>query len=219
MMREYDMQHEMGAEFSGSFVAQSSPKMTQLLFGLSWSNHFPLRLAGREQVETIDYQTAAQFFRKNYSLIYDQTEPSPFLSEDQSEAKRRYYEMAGDFFAFVDGAEIFGIFTGTPSDWGSYYFRNCSILPFYQGGGRYQKLLKHLISVLAQHGVERIEGDVSPSNLGHIHVLNKLKFNITGFNATERWGALTRLTHFTSAKHERVFLNQFCHGVKPQLKG
>jgi len=96
--------------------------------------------------------------------------------------------------------------------------RNCSILPAFQGGGRYQSLLRHLISVLGENGIDRIEGDVAPSNLGHIHVLNKLKFNITGFNLSERWGALVHFTHFTNPKPEKVFLDQFCDGVKPQLQ-
>lgn len=92
------------------------------------------------------------------------------------------------------------------------------MIPEYQGNGNYQKLLLHLLHVLSTHGVERVEGDVAPSNLGHIHVLNKLQFNITGFSISDRWGTMLHFTKFLRKETESLFLNQFCHGVKPQLE-
>lgn len=194
--------------------------LTEKIFGLNWSEYFPLELGNPgEFIQIADLKTSSDFFKKNYESIYQKNIwNSPFLSSGSSITKEKYYETAGDFFAFMDGNKVTGIFVGTLVDWSTYYFRNCSILPEYQGGGRYQKLLKHLLMILKKHSVERVEGDIAPSNLGHIHVLNKLGFNITGLNLSERWGSLVHFTKYLNPTHESVFLDQFCEGVRPQIK-
>jgi hypothetical protein len=116
-------------------IVRPAPKLSEFIFGIDWSKHFPLALSADEQIEVSDYETAAQFYQQHYSTIYaNSREASPFLSQEYSEAKKRYYQTAGDFFAFKHKGKTTGIFVGTPIDWASYYFRSVLMLPEHQGG-------------------------------------------------------------------------------------
>ncbi len=190
------------------------------LWGTPWSANFPVQLSDTTvTVETGTYEEVAEFSRAHYREIYENDPAtSPFLLAEEAPAKEEYYSRNGDFFLFKDEGRVVGFFVGTPIDWGSYYLRNASLLPRYQGKKLYQKFLVYFLECLAARGIKRAEGDVAPSNLGHIHVLNKLAFNISGFNISERWGALVHFTRFLDETHEQRFLDQFCWGVKPQRR-
>lgn len=184
-----------------------------------WRVHFPFTLGPGESVRRCELEELISFYASFQSVLFPKRSALERLfPEEFTEAKLRYYAEAGDCFAFVRGDFIYGVFVGTLGDWGSYYFRNCSILPEYQGGGRYQKLLIQLIAVLTSAGFDRIEADVSPSNLANIHILNKLKFNVTGVGLSDRWGALLHFTKFINPRAELTFLDRYCHGVWPQIQ-
>jgi ribosomal protein S18 acetylase RimI-like enzyme len=197
------------------------------LLGVKWQEYFPLTVPETSlKITTCQYAVAEEFLTCNWNRIYRQDSTDRrFLSETAHLSRRRaYYRIAGDFFSFLDGEKCVGIFIGTPIDWSSYYFRNCSILPEYQGLGLYQTLLKHLLSVLKLCGVDRVEGDVAPTNLGHVHILNRLGFVVSGLNLTDRWGSLLHFTRFMNEESSQIFLGQFCHGPgssdeKPNKEG
>jgi hypothetical protein len=94
--------------------------------------------------------------------------------------------------------------------------RSMAILPSFQGQGLFQDFLSHLFNVLKAHGVNRVTGDVSPSNLVSSHIFNKMQFNVTGYTVSDRWGALTQFTKFLNPRTEAVFLDSFCAGIRPQ---
>src|SRR5690606_32501306 len=94
-----------------------------------------------------------------------------------------------------------------------------AVLPEHQGTAIVQRFFHGvLFPVLAAVGVERVEADVAPSNLAMVHIVTRAQFNASGTLLTERWGAHTRFTKFLCADSERVFLDQFCSGVKYQLR-
>lgn len=167
-----------------------------------------------------DFALATEFLRENHHLIYGAPSEKFWETPSLAPQKARYYETAGDFFLFLHGSKMVGFFVGTSTDWSSYYFRNCSILPAYQGQRIYQKFLVKMLDVISKtKGVERVEGDVAPTNYPHVHILNKLQFTITGFNCSERWGTLLHFTKFMGAENQHRFAENFCFGNETKTPG
>src|SRR3989344_2233002 len=152
-------------------TGQGNGSLAQKLWGIHWQDHFPLYLSSKEDfVIPASYNAAENFLKANYQEIYEQEKTDhSFIAENYSVAKEIFYRNNGNFFLFIADEQPVGVFTGTVVDWSTYYFRNCSILPKYQGRKYYQQLLVHLIDILAKHKVERVEGNIAPSHIGHIH--------------------------------------------------
>ncbi len=191
---------------------QFSP-LTEAAFGLSAADLSSIDLPHNIELRVIGATEAFDFYTMHAAEIYQLgAVASPFLAFEPVERKARFYALCGDFYGFFSADRLVGIFAGNTVDWSSYYFRNCSILPRYQGLGIYSAFLSGLITVLRKVGVSRITGDVAASNFGHVHVLNRLGFRITGVNLTERWGAMTQFTLLLDGTSRRIFDQQFCHG-------
>ena len=190
------------------------------IWDFSWSDYFPIVLNDADiVVEKSSDEDVLKFARENFATIYgSEFNKSSFLWFDTSEPKNTYYKIAGDFFVFKDGQKTIGVFVGTPLDWGTYYLRNVSILPEYQGRKIYQKFLRRFLNYLEELNLERIEGEISPANSASIHVLLKFGFTISGINLSERWGTLLKFVKYTSLKHHEVFFKQFCHSRIPEME-
>jgi hypothetical protein len=191
--------------------------MSSRLWQIDWSRHFPFALSDTVDCHYVGFHGAIGFIKANFGTIYhlDDRE-NRFYNEPLSDAKVRYYEASGDFFIFRDkttGREV-GVALGTPIDWAGYNFRNVAIVPEYQSQGLYQIFFPYLAKILAEHGVERLEGDVAPSNLPHIHALNKMGAVVTGLNMSDRWGGQLHFIKYLSKPAKAVFLNQFCWGIE-----
>lgn len=187
--------------------------LTHTLWQIDWEKYLPLNGTSQVKVHLSDLNEVGTFVASHLELVYGRNpENIPFLIKGNSQTRFQYYQEAGDFFAFKDGEKLIGFFVGNSLDWETYYWRSVAILPEYQGRGIYQAFLDFLLGCLASHGVKRIEADISPANFESIHVLNKLHFHITGFQASERWGGLVHFTKFLEEKHLNVFEKQFCCG-------
>lgn len=186
--------------------------LTEKVFNLRWSDHFPLKFENGWTVERSSFEECASFTSLHYDELFLGDQDSPFLWGDSTEARRRYYREAGDFFAFRDQNEIFGVFAGTLHDWSTYYLRHTLLLTEYQGHGFYQKFFNHIVGILDSKGVPRLEGEISPLNQKHLHIFMKAGFVVSGLNLTERWGSMLRLTRFLDSQRMDVFSKQFCHG-------
>src|SRR3954467_14883546 len=124
--------------------ATAPESLSHRLWGIDWKAYFPFRLSDRITVDTTDYETVGRFSAQYFPRIYGlDPAASPFLVSDNTEARARYYALAGDFFVFRDGGRAVGVFVGTPLDWSSYYLRNASLLPEYQGQKLYQGFLRY----------------------------------------------------------------------------
>jgi hypothetical protein len=66
--------------------------------------------------------------------------------------------------------------------------------------------------------VERVDVETSPSNLATMHIMNRFRFNVTGQVLSERWGALVKFSKFLDGDCEKVFLRQYCTGIKYQTR-
>ena len=182
------------------------------MLSLDWADYFPFSLSADTSVEVSDIESFISFVTQNYENLFGGENGFPI--EDFTPQKLRYYQEAGDFFAFVSKNRTVGIFVGTTTDWSTYYLRTAAILPEHQGHAYFGRLLARLFDILAEAGVQRVEGDVSSGNLKQIHTFNKLQFNITGYRVSDR-GGLIHFTKFLSKQHEARFLKQFC-ACKPQ---
>src|SRR5689334_9662647 len=89
-------------------VDQGHQSISRKILELNWNDYFPIQLIEEAsssfsgtKIEVSNLETFMEFNRKHYQEI-NQTEtlPSPFLKEDMTAQKLRYYREFGDFFAF-----------------------------------------------------------------------------------------------------------------------
>jgi hypothetical protein len=197
-------------------VANSRYQLSQRIYDIHWEDYFPWKFEGHE-ARAADPELCYAFIqlhREEFKLL---AAGDGFFDEMSNPRRQKYYEVAGDFFSYYVDNKMVGFFIGTPVDWSTYYIRFVWILSEHRKKGFYQNFLGYLLAILSRHGIARTQIDIAPSNLAHMHILNKLKFNTTGFSLSERWGALVHLTRFLDVESAEVFLNRYCVGVKPQL--
>lgn len=197
------------------------PPLSQVLWQIDWRDELPVRVGSGEGVivRYSGFERALPFIERNYAAIFEEGEGSPFSSGSLTEKKLRYYREVADFFEFeVEGGTV-ALLVCTPLDWSTYYIRSAASLPEYQGKSLIQRFLPRVFTRLAQAGVERVEAHTSPANMATMHLLTRLRFNVTGTVLTERWGAQVHFTKFLDPPSEATFLHQFCAGVKYQLGG
>jgi hypothetical protein len=203
---------------SGTSNEATAHPMSRQLWGIDWASQLPFDNAGF-RVCSSSYDHAKGFVAAHYATVFEEHDnPSPFAT-DLTPAKARYYQLFGDFFEVYYADEIVGLLICTPTDWSSYYIRSAAMVPKYQGRRIIQTFYTSvLFPVLQAAGVERVEFDTSPANMAMMHIATRLRFNNTGTILSERWGAMIHFTKFLSPAKEDVFLQQFCAGVKYQLR-
>jgi len=197
------------------------PNGSQMLYGINWDDHFPVEL--REKNGTVSnrriVRSSAQevfdFYGKHYDEIFLRSgQPHPFFVEPMNEQRLRYYEIMGDFLAYVDQDQVVGVFVGNPLDWSTYYLRTSGLLPSHQSLGFTGNMLDVLFPVLRSHGIRRAEVDVAPGNYIEIEYMSKRGFRPTGYHSSDRWGTLLRLCKYLDSQCEETFLNQLCDGPR-----
>jgi len=191
--------------------------LSERLWDIDWDRVLPYSFDDGFSAVRSNLALSAAFISEHYPTIFEESDDSPFRTQ-LSSAKARYYELS-DFVEFRREGRVVGLVVSAPSDWSTYYVRSAALLPSVQGSAVIRRLFARIVfPILAEAGVERVETDVSPSNTAMVHIVTRLSFNATGSLLTDRWGAHTRFTKFLSRQSEDVFLNQFCSGVKYQLR-
>ena len=197
-----------------TMAAEAPPRLSELLWGIRWSDLLPIECSEGVEVHSVSYDEAMRFVRAHYNDIFPLVPGSPFNRVDRSPAKERYYRHAADFFEFRKNGQAIALMIGDPIDWGSYYIRSTAVRREYQGLTLMQRLFPIVFERLARAGVERVEADASPSNATSVQILTRFQFRTTGTVLTDRWGALTRFVKFLSPAAESTFVSQFC-AVRP----
>jgi len=209
-------------EFSLTTPLESSLPVSasERLWSIPWGKLLPAPLtAAGVSLRRVSYEEAGAFAAEHFERIFDEeSSSSAFRFQESGAARSHYYRLFGDVFAFSHEGRIVGIAACNPTDWASYYIRNVSLLPEYEGRNLSNAFLKLLITRLPSYGVERLELETSPANLTVIQIVTRHGFNLTGQSSTERWGNLLRFTKFLDGRAEAAFLDQFCSGRKPQLQ-
>lgn len=189
--------------------SRPSPSLSEKIWQIDWTKYFPLSLDDSTSIETTDFETVAAFSSRKFSEIYRIIPETQFQWFETSPAKAKFYELTCDFFAFKAAGRVVGIGLGHPSDWSTYYMRNVTIEPEYQGRKYYQTLMQQIMVALTEKGVARIEFHISPQSTAQMICNSKLGFITTSMTLSDRWGALAHMTKFLSAKHEDAFTSQF----------
>lgn len=190
-----------------------------IIWGLNFSDYFPSTLAEDFTVSVVSYEEGNALINRFFPEIYNLKEAGTVSiisghnkqqDRDEELQKRKYYEYFGDYFVFRSlNGSFAGLGIGTFLDWSSYYFRNMVVMPEFRGKNLYQEFFAMLCHILKAHKVKRIEGDVSPTNRHHLHVLNRMGYTISGLKLEDRWGAMVHVTKFLDEAAEDQFGRNF----------
>lgn len=193
------------------------PSISEKIWGLNWRAHFPCKLTEGFTVSYLTYAEALPIIATLYTEVFMLTgEPSKFQDPDPRKLRSKYYEAMGDFFLITDDSNNrpVGLSICTITDWTSYLMRGMGVHPDYQSRGLYVDLIDLMSGILKDHGVERFEGDVSPSNFTQFHLLTKRGFIFTSMNLSERWGAYIRTTRYLDDATQQRFFENFSYTQK-----
>jgi ribosomal protein S18 acetylase RimI-like enzyme len=182
------------------------------LWGLDWDLVTPWTFDGVEVVMGT-FDDATPFVEAHYPTIFT-AHGTRFLADAMSPAKQRFLEGMDVFLCRADD-RIVGVLMGHPLDWSSYYMRSAALLPEYRDRRVLTRLVEAMYAPLAAAGVERIEGDIAPTNLPMVKMLTRLGWIPAGTLNSERWGATVRFVRYLRAEAEDVFARQFC-GMRVQ---
>lgn len=193
---------------------RGTPSLSERIYGIRWSEHFPIVLSGGVRVQVASLDEALEFTARHYARIFG-ADPGDqrFYAEAVTPAKTRFM-AASDRFSFWDGGEPIGLLMGNPIDWSTYYWRTVAFLPEHQGRGLLAAVLEHTDRVMRGAGIVRVEGETSPNNYRQMRLLLRLGYQVTGSVNSERWGTLLRLTKYLDEAAEEKFTRQFCKDVR-----
>ncbi|XYH92913.1 GNAT family N-acetyltransferase [Sorangium sp. So ce1128] len=183
-------------------------------WNLDWRAYLPLTL-GDVTVELGTLADAESFIRAHYPGMFAAPDGASWLADPMTEAKRRFYHDA-DIFLFRDCDRSVGLQIGHPIDWSTYYVRTVALLPEHRGRGLLAGLTAHVANVLAGAGVERIEGDIPPTNMANLLAQTRLGYVATGTLNSDRWGLLVRMTKYLRDDADAVFRRQYCAVAWPR---
>lgn len=183
--------------------------MSKRYWDLDWSNHLPWAFED-VRVETATAEEATAFIGVHYAKIFAPVGGERrFLADPLTEAKRRFL-LELDLFAFRNQNDMVGLLMAQPSDWTSYYFRTVAILPEYRDRRLLSRFLERVYEPLRDAGVERVEGDCSPTNLPMARVLVGQGYVVTSTSNSERWGLVLRYSKFLTDDANEAFKRQYC---------
>ena len=184
---------------------------SRVLWDLDWGAHLPIDIDDDVCLDVAELDEVFGFVGAHYASIFDAGDGDErFVAEPMNAAKRVFYEEA-DCFAFRhrhDG--MVGLLVGHPFDWSTYYWRTVAFVPEMQGRGLLSSALAHTDGVMGAAGVQRVEGEASPTNYRQVRLLHRLGYCVTGSHNSERFGSMLRLTKFLSEEAEETFERQFC---------
>jgi len=184
--------------------------MSQRIWNFDWADHLPWRF-DKISVESGSFSVdALPFIRDHYARIFAGADAAQrFLADPLTDAKRRFGDEM-DVLVFRAQGLTVGLLIGHPLDWSTYYMRSVAILPEYRDRRLLTRVMEKTYEPLREAGVERIEGECSPSNGPMMRMLTGLGFLVTSTANSERWGATVRSTKFLREEAEDVFARQFC---------
>ncbi len=198
---------------------ESSLRLSEELWEIRWSESFPFVFQDLQiRCEYSNMDEVLGFFRDHYARLHQlHAGPQPFLAEESSKQKIKYHKIASEAFVFRNAqGVVIGAFLLSVQDWCTCYLRTVSILEEYQGTGLFGFFLGRLIKILEQSKLQFIEAELAPGNLGQVHLLNKLGFNVVGTTNSTRHGNMIRFCKFLDAKHLQFFLRHYSAGVRSQ---
>lgn len=180
---------------------------------IPWHEYLPITLKNGYEIHSGSFEEVKMFAQSHFQQIYSPIDPkTQYRWGEDHPNKKSFYENFAEIFLFKKGAEIIGFHVINLTDWSTVYHRNVSISKKHQNKQLWQLWFACLIEILKAHQIHRVECDVSPGNTKKVHVLNKMGFRVTGFNTSERWGAVMKFTKFLNSEYENLFQKNLCLG-------
>jgi hypothetical protein len=196
---------------SGTYRSPLPPcTLSARFWGLDLCKGLP-RLMSRDGVEAVrgDLGRVRDFLVHEFPSFTEEelgAVPDPRMLD----AKRLYLSTACDLVELRHEDRTVGVIVGAPEDWSSYYVRIFAVLPSYQRPALTRRFGREcLFEPLAEHHVERVVAETSPTNLAMSRALSEMHFHVTGHHLSERWGALVRYTKFLDPAREAAFQQRF----------
>lgn len=178
---------------------------------IRWEPFFPYTLGASGFVATLgDAATYLNFTQDSAAIANIDPRDPRFLGCHNPNDRAEFLEHRSDIFIVRNSTRVVGVLSGNPVDWSTYYLRFSAFLPEERGRGAYPRLLTRILEALRAHSYERVEADVAPNHSAQVLILSRLRFYVTGFTISERWGALIRFTHFLRLDGKNSFENTFC---------
>lgn len=179
------------------------------LWGLDWRAVLPWSFDD-VVVDAGTFAEATPFVEEHYAAIFRAAgADTRFLGDPMTPAKRRFSDAMDVFLMRHDG-RVVGTLMAHPLDWSSYYMRSAAILPAYRDRRVLTRLVEAMYAPLSAAGVERMEGEVSPTNLPMMRMLVGLGWVVNATVNSERWGTMVRLAKFLRDDAEATFSERFC---------
>ncbi len=191
--------------------------MSQRVLGLDWREHLPW-IVGDLTVEAGSFAKDAQpFMAAHFAELFDAADiQKRFLTDPLTDAKRRFGDEM-DVLCLKAAGRVVGLLVGHPLDWSTYYWRSVALLPAHRANHALARVMERSYEPLHAAGIERVEGECSPTNAPMMRTLTKLGWVVTSTANSERWGATVRFTKFLRGDAEDVFARQFC-GVRSKQR-
>lgn len=199
-----------------SVCAPTVTPLSRRLWDIDWSADGAWDIDEGVTVESTSFADALPFIHEHYAQIFGADEDGRrFVASPMTAAKRKFCDES-DVFVFRSGGVRVGILIAHPTDWSTYYVRTAALLSDFRGRDLVPKLLWTLAVKLRAAGVERMQSETSPINVGTMRSFLKVGFRVTATSMSERWGALVHTTWFLTDEAETVFHRQFCNYPKTE---
>lgn len=183
--------------------------VSRKLWDLDWNARLPMNLGTDCTLRVARPGEIENFAASHFENVYGPATDKDWLIRRNHPSRTYFYEALADCFILECHGQAIGILVFNATDWSSYYLRNITILPEYQGRGIYKAVLRKVIEILRTLPIERLEVEVAVINRAALKVLANQGFILTGTTISERWGHLCRYTYFLNAENEHVFSKQF----------
>ncbi len=85
------------------------------------------------------------------------------------------------------------------------YTMNSVVLPEHRRKGLYTRLTKEVIRIATERGYQMVTSHHVTSNNSVIVAKLKMDFNITGFEVTDDFGSLVKMTYYINETRKKVF--------------
>jgi hypothetical protein len=205
-------------EQSGTFRQPVSRTLSDTFWRLDLTRGLPRELSKDGIVCTAgEFKRVRNFLKRVFPTLTEEGLAAAPLDPRLLHTKQWYLGQACDLLELRKDGETVGVMIGAPEDWSTYYLRIYAIAPEYQRPILTRRFAYEcLLNRLAEHGVQRIVTDTSPTNLAAARRLCELQFHVTGQQLSERYGPLIRYTKFLDPDAEAAFISRFAGSAPPR---
>lgn len=170
------------------------------------------QLFGEYYIKEVSREEFSRIWKELHKAVF--TEPAPpdfneLRTPGNEEKKKSLLDNAGKLqrlnILVYHNNNVIGWMWGRQADHETFAMVNTGILSEYQGKGIYKALLEKLLIMLKDMGYEVVKSHHFINNNRVLLAKLKQGFVITGFEVSETFGTLIRLSYFYSEKRKELY--------------